>query len=788
MRLKELEIQGFKSFPDKTKIEIGEGITGVVGPNGSGKSNISDSIRWVLGETSSKQLRGSGKMEDVIFGGTQSRGAMGYASVALTIDNSDHGLDMDADEVTIGRRYYRSGESEYSINGQNVRLKDVYELLLDTGIGRDGYAIVGQGRIAEIVGAKSAERREIFEEASGIAKYRYRKNEAERRLDAAEGNLERLRDILGELEKRVGPLKRDSEKAQQFLELSERRKTLEITLWVDAIRRANDSLRDQQRKYEAAQADYDRLSRQLDEFDEKSASLRAEAQQLMLAVEQANADIRAITEANAGSESEIAVLKNESEHSRFRIDEAASELERAGQGRESIEREAADHRAAIEALKSGMAGLDARVAELREALRALEEKAAASGERRDVIDAAMARLQDTATAARVSAASAQSAGEAAANRQAEAQRQAEELKAGAAATDEERRRAERRFKDAEEAVTRNDNIKAGLKLKLDSRRRQQAEAADNLQKADRERSAAAHAVEAEAARVGLCNANQTVSITKDFDGKTLDHLLTLPEDIKFITEDGNGVMNNAVMARAFAIATERGLTIMSHAEDREISPWDYRLAENIETVRNCHLAEYYGTRLHMCHVSTRESVDAVRMSRMRGARVSCEVTPHHLWFDDSRLTYRVNPPIRKADDVTALIDAIKDGTVTCIGTDHAPHTAEEKEKGAAGMVGLETAFGVCYTKLCREQRLPLEMLSFLMSAGPAAVLGLADRKGMLEPGYDADIVLVDLDHMYEVHADELHSKSKNCPYDGALLYGKVVTTIKGGKVTFQIEE
>ena len=295
-------------------------------------------------------------------------------------------------------------------------------------------------------------------------------------------------------------------------------------------------------------------------------------------------------------------------------------------------------------------------------------------------------------------------------------------------------------------------------------------------------------VEQEARRIGLCDANQTVSITKDFDGKTIDHLLTLPEDIKFITEDGNGVMNNAVMARVFAIATERGLTVMSHAEDREISPWDYRLAENIETVRNCHLAEYYGTRLHMCHVSTKESIDAIRMSRLKGARVSCEVTPHHLWFDDSRLQYKVNPPIRKADDVTALIEAIKDGTVTCIGTDHAPHTAEEKEKGAAGMVGLETAFGVCYTKLCREQRLPLELLSFLMSAGPAAVLGLADHKGMLAPGYDADVVLVDLDHMYEVSAAELHSKSKNCPYDGTLLYGKVVTTIKGGKVTFQIEE
>ena len=488
MRLKELEIQGFKSFPDKTKITIGEGITGVVGPNGSGKSNISDSIRWVLGETSSKQLRGSGKMEDVIFGGTQSRGAMGFASVALTIDNSDHGLDMDADEVTIGRRYYRSGESEYSINGQNVRLKDVYELLLDTGIGRDGYAIVGQGRIAEIVGAKSAERREIFEEASGIAKYRYRKNEAERRLEAAEGNLERLRDILGELEKRVGPLKRDSEKAQQFLELSERRKSLEVTLWVDAIRRANDTVRDQQRKFEAAQADYERLSRQLDEFDEKSAALREEAQQLVLQVEQANADIRAVTEANAGSESEIAVLKNESEHSRFRIDEATGELERAGQGRQSIETEAAGHKAAIEKLHGEVAALDARVAELRAELRALEERAAASGQRRDVIDAAIARLQDTATAAKVRAASAQSAKEAAAQRLNEAKQQAVELENSAAAAEEEKRRAECRLKDAEEAVTRNDNIKAGLKLKLESRRRQQAEAADALQKADKERS------------------------------------------------------------------------------------------------------------------------------------------------------------------------------------------------------------------------------------------------------------------------------------------------------------
>lgn len=295
----------------------------------------------------------------------------------------------------------------------------------------------------------------------------------------------------------------------------------------------------------------------------------------------------------------------------------------------------------------------------------------------------------------------------------------------------------------------------------------------------------AHAVEAEAARVGLCDANQTVSITKDFDGKTLDHLLTLPEDIKFITEDGNGVMNNAVMARAFAIATERGLTIMSHAEDREISPWDYRLAEDLETVRNCWLSEYYQTKLHMCHVSTRGAVEAIQMAKLHGAPVTCEVTPHHLWFTNDVCDYRVNPPIRTADDVQALVDAIRAGVVDAISTDHAPHSEEDKLKGMAGMVGSETAFGVCYTKLCKEEGLSLELLVHLMSTRPAEILGLA--KGQLEPGYDGDFVLVDLEHPYTVDKDKLHSKSHNTPFDGAELYGKVYATVKGGKLTYQAE-
>ena len=311
MVFKELEIQGFKSFPDKVKITFGEGVTGVVGPNGSGKSNLSDAVRWVLGETSARQLRAAGKMEDVIFGGTRRRGAMGFAQVRLTLDNSAHTLDLDADEAVIGRRYYRSGESEYSINGQVCRLKDVYELLLDTGIGRDGYSVIGQGRIAEIVAAKSTERREIFEEACGIAKYRYRKNEAERRLAAAAENLERLRDILGELEARVGPLEKESARAETFLALSAQRKTLEVTLWTDDVHRAREAVRRQVRDHETAQADYERFDRQVKAAESEAEEIRMQAQQLTIAVERLNGDIRSITEQISGSESRIAVLEND---------------------------------------------------------------------------------------------------------------------------------------------------------------------------------------------------------------------------------------------------------------------------------------------------------------------------------------------------------------------------------------------------------------------------------------------------------------------------------------------
>jgi dihydroorotase len=286
--------------------------------------------------------------------------------------------------------------------------------------------------------------------------------------------------------------------------------------------------------------------------------------------------------------------------------------------------------------------------------------------------------------------------------------------------------------------------------------------------------------------IGLCEANQTVSITQNFDGHTLDHLKTLPESVKFITEDGHGVQDTAVMARAFAICHKKGITVLSHAEDSEISPWDYRLAEDIETVRNLYLCEYYQTRLHLCHVSTRGAIEAIAAAKYRGAPVTCEVTPHHLWFTKDTLDYRVNPPVREADDVAALIDAIRSGVVDAIATDHAPHSEEDKLKGAAGMVGLETAFAVCYTKLCKEQGLPLSLLSMLMSANPAEILNLPG-KGTLAPGADADLVLVDLEHPWRVDKEALHSKSHNCPYDGETLYGRVCTTVKAGSVTYSLE-
>ena len=416
MVFKELEIQGFKSFPDKVKITFDAGVTGVVGPNGSGKSNLSDAVRWVLGETSSRQLRAAGKMEDVIFGGTRRRSAMGFASVRLTLDNTGHTLDVDADEVTIGRTYYRSGDSEYTINGQVCRLRDVYELLLDTGIGRDGYSVIGQGRIAEIVAAKSSERREIFEEACGIAKYRYRKTEAERRLAAAGENLERLRDILGELESRVGPLEKESAKAQKFLELSEQRKTLEVTLWTDSVHRARDTVRQQVRDYETAQADYERFDGEAKAAEQEAEEIRMQAQQLTIAVERLNGDIRSITEQISGSDSRIAVLENDILRNEESIASLRSEIEAGEQDGAEADAALQRHRAVAAKMEAEGEKLAAEIDALNAELEQLADASNASGARKDTLRAEITDLTAKRTEAQVAQAAAEAAEETARQR------------------------------------------------------------------------------------------------------------------------------------------------------------------------------------------------------------------------------------------------------------------------------------------------------------------------------------------------------------------------------------
>ena len=279
MILKALEMQGFKSFPEKTTLSFGKGITAVVGPNGSGKSNISDAVRWVLGEQSTKSLRGS-KMEDVIFDGTKVRKAYGFAQVTLRLDNRDRSISsVDEDEVAVTRKYYRSGESEYKINGKNVRLRDVHELFMDTGLGRDGYSMVSQGKIADMISGKGSECRDMLEEAAGISAYRYRRSDSIKKLDKAEENLIRLRDILSELEARIGPLKTQSEKAQKFLVLAEERKTLEIGLWLYNIDKLRTQLKKQDDSIAITASQYEAVVKELatlEESIERTISLSQE--------------------------------------------------------------------------------------------------------------------------------------------------------------------------------------------------------------------------------------------------------------------------------------------------------------------------------------------------------------------------------------------------------------------------------------------------------------------------------------------------------------------------------
>ncbi len=372
MYLKSLEVQGFKSFPDKTLIRFGDDITAIVGPNGSGKSNISDAILWVMGEQSTKTLRGA-KMEDVIFGGTQKRAAVGFAEATLTLDNTDRSLAYDADEVMVTRRYYRSGDSEYYINRQSARLRDIHEMFMDTGLGREGYSNIGQGRIDEILSLKSGDRREIFEEAAGISKYRHRKEETERKLERTEDNLMRIGDKVSELELQLGPLEQQSKKAKQYLEYKDELQGVEVAVWMESLDRLSAAAKKAEEDFtsasfvlQQAHDDLDRLYAQAEEMGDRLHRKDGE-------LETARLKVNMLESTHQQLDGQMAVLRGNAENNRQNICRIQEELEgqdsRSGgvaqQIRQTqdrilqIEQELAEKRRVLEELNRQLAAMTA---------------------------------------------------------------------------------------------------------------------------------------------------------------------------------------------------------------------------------------------------------------------------------------------------------------------------------------------------------------------------------------------------------------------------------------------
>lgn len=288
-------------------------------------------------------------------------------------------------------------------------------------------------------------------------------------------------------------------------------------------------------------------------------------------------------------------------------------------------------------------------------------------------------------------------------------------------------------------------------------------------------------VKEKAKKIGLIDVHQTVSITKNFNGVDIDHLDLLDNTVKVISEDGKDVMDGKIMFEAMKKAKEKNMIVMCHCEEHNFSKEDMRLAENLMTLRNLELAKFTGCKIHIAHVSTKEAMEYIIRAKKEGVNATCEVAPHHLVINDE-IKYRVNPPLRKDNDIKFLIKAVEDGYVDVIATDHAPHSGEDKKNGAPGISGIEVAFPLCYTTLVKDGKLTLNQLSKIMSKNPSDILGI--KKGTIKIGYDGDLVLIDLEKKFEINKEKFASKGKNTPFNGKEVYGEIVKTIKGGKVVY----
>ncbi len=475
--LKALEIQGFKSFPDKTVLDFGEDITAIVGPNGSGKSNISDAIRWVMGEQNSRQLRGA-KMEDVIFGGTEKRNQMGFAQVTLVIDNTEHIFPArDEAEVAVTRRYYRSGESEYYINKQSVRLKDVNELFMDTGMGREGYSIIGQGKIDEILSVKSGERREIFEEAAGISKYRHRKEESERKLERTEENLVRINDKIAELELQVEPLHKQAETAKRYLILHDELRVLEISVWLEQLQNIRTAKLKLEADAELAGEECRRAQAALDASYEAGERCGEQVRQNDMDAEALRGRLSGLESAVGDEESAMAVLRTGVSHNEDSLRRLEQELADSDSRRGNLQGQIDSQLARVAAIDRQMEQIQTELDDLLRQAQALADSAKGAAEDAETLRAqeAMAVAAAADGRAQLSAVTA-GAAEVAQRRQTVGQELSaaqEKLSAG----EKEAKENRRALREAQEEAQAVQNMIQGHTLKMDSRRKKAEDAA-----------------------------------------------------------------------------------------------------------------------------------------------------------------------------------------------------------------------------------------------------------------------------------------------------------------------
>ena len=480
MYLKALEIEGFKSFPDKTVLRFGEDITAIVGPNGSGKSNISDAICWVMGEQSARSLRGS-KMEDVIFGGTEKRGAMRFAQVTLVLDNSTHVFpSIDASEVMVTRRYNRSGESEYFINKQSVRLRDINELFMDTGLGREGYSIIGQGRIDEILSVKSADRREIFEEAAGISKFRHRKEETERKMQRTEENLVRINDKIAELELQVEPLRKQAETAKKYLVLRDELRVLEISVWMEKLEELRSGAIRLRAELSAAQAVNDRAREELEQLYQANETFSQRQQENEIAQEALRQKAADFESRAVEQESDVALLESNIQHSRQSIALLEREMAEQDNRSQTIQEQMEDQRRRIGEIHQRSEALQRELTELLEKARQAALGAGSAAQEAQALRAQEALAVADAADARVEASALRSAMEQMEQRKLTIDQDLQAAQAQVDTARKDQRRAKRDLEDAQDEADAVRNIIQGHTLRMEGRVKREETAAQNL--------------------------------------------------------------------------------------------------------------------------------------------------------------------------------------------------------------------------------------------------------------------------------------------------------------------